>query len=431
MTRLFFYLGFIAVISSPVYAYTLVPMVGIDIEVQSNAKRTQTNEVEDTILKPYFGFEVTNQTELFLVDMNVRLEQERYQDKTYRDVEVPEVDAYLGWKILPGRLLWSFEDSATRGLITTMASTTPDDYQNSNVFSTGPDILFAGAAWKAVVKLRYNDVSFSDTDDDDNRALTSSLFLNREINSYSRLGGVFYHQDTDYASSMNEDYKLSQMYLLYDRDLPYGGFKINLGSNSLSDAVSDDRTEPYGLISAYYAPGSGLTTGASYRTRISDPGANLSTPAATTLEFTEEGEISSSLISSSMVKPYQQDVFSLYFGYTIGVLNGNVYFFSESDDYFGYQEKRDLEGIGFTFGMNISPTMELSLSAGRTDYTFVDSLLKETTDVAELRLDYEIARGLFINLGVSRELRDSSDTIRDYENNIIFAGIGYRGEERN
>ena len=417
-----------AVATSSVFAYTLVPSIGINVETHSNVKKAEASEVEDTIIKPYFGFEIADQTDLFLIDMDVRLEQERYQDKTYADTETPDINAYLGWKILPARLLWSIEDSATRKLIDAKASATPDNSQNINVFSTGPDILFATDAWKAVVKLRYNDASFSESAND-STALTSSLFLNRELNSYSRLGGVFYHQDTDYDSSLNDDYKLSQMYFLYDRDMPFGDFQLKLGSNSLSNEL-DDKTEPYGLVRLRYYSASSLTAGASYRTRFSDPGANLSTPAITTLENMEVGQISSGLISSSTADPYHQDDFNLYIAYAAGMYYSKFNYFTESNDYFGQQDQRDMEGVAIDLGVRLSSGLGLSFVAWRTQSEFIESYIDETTDNFSLKLDYKLANGLFLNLGVGRELKDSSDPTREYEDEIVFAGIGYRGEER-
>ncbi len=426
-TFLLFCCSVIAMVN-PVMAYSLVPMVGVDIEVHSNATKDDVNEIEDTIIKPYFGFSIADQTELFLIDMKVHLEQKRYKDKTYSDSEIPDIDAYLGWKVIPGRVLWSFEDSASRGLIDVAARSVPSNFQNVNVFSTGPDVLFSRTAIKAVAKLRYNDVTFSERDDD-NTALAGSLFLERELNAYSRLGGVLYHQDTTYDSSLNDDYKLSQMYLLYDRDLPYGGLQINLGANSFSNRLND-RTEPYGLVSLRYSPGGSLSAGASYRARFSDPGANLATPALTTLENIQTGQIFSGLISGSTANPYQQDVFSLYLGYEMGKYSSSFNYYNETDEYFGAQEDRDLSGASIDFGIELFAGLDLSFIARRTDTEFATSLVNDTTDVMALKLNYELVRGLFLNVGFGSENRDSSDPSREYEDNIVFAGIGYRGEGR-
>ena len=78
---------------------------------------------------------------------------------TYDDEFLGGLDGTVYYRFIPERFAWSIEDNFAQIAVNGLAVDTPDNRQNLNYFTTGPDIILPlGARTALEVSGRYSDV---------------------------------------------------------------------------------------------------------------------------------------------------------------------------------------------------------------------------------------------------------------------------------
>src|SRR3989344_4751200 len=117
------------------FAYEL----GYTATRSDNIARASSNERSDTVHSYLAGFAYLERTSDVVARILAQAEYRDYQDDTFGDEGVYNLNSSLLWTISPQRFTWTVEDVYEETQITTTTADTPVNRTNVNVFSTGPD----------------------------------------------------------------------------------------------------------------------------------------------------------------------------------------------------------------------------------------------------------------------------------------------------
>src|SRR5690606_33449666 len=107
--------------------------------------------------------------------------------------------AYINWVVLQDRLSFTVQDELELQAIDRFAADAPDNRQQVNVLSFGPNVLFdIGSALHGRVEARYIDTDAEVTDEFNSNRIAAAARLTRDLDERSSLSFNGQWMDVDY-----------------------------------------------------------------------------------------------------------------------------------------------------------------------------------------------------------------------------------------
>lgn len=440
MRRVLLLIGLSAVLLNTAVAKEFIPHLGVTFEQNDNIdKETKDKAEEDTVITPYFGFMYEDQGPQLDASVDFEVRNERFSSNSANNQNLFSIDSFIDWVILPNRFVWSIEDVANTQRISAFEPASPDNLQNFNVFTTGPDYIFSSGTYEGLLKLRVGDVYYSDTGAD-NRRVIGSVSAKRLINEYSSLGISSAISLVDFEEVFRVDYDIGFVGATYERELPYGTFELSSGVNWVAHDNGTDESAPMGELEFEYDGGGGganvLRLAAS--TKYSDPALDAYDPLYSRTydvgagdpmnanQISGDGVFSSDRIEAGYIRNGKRIRFNL-----LAYLNNRESLLNASD--------ADVEEKGFNVGLSYLLRDSLSLwvryNASDNDFKNKNSTVKGMFTSAGF--DYSITQNLKLSVGASDGEENSevinpsldieTDDQRDFSNTIVFLRLEYRG----
>jgi hypothetical protein len=182
-------------------------------EHSDNVARVQTDEQSDTIGTARVAAGLNESRPRLEAHLSADLEYRHYFDDTFRNEVLGGVDGDLQWKILPERFIWVVEDNYGQIARTRLAVDTPDNRQDFNYFTTGPDLSIPlGARTTGVLSGRWSDVYYEASDEDSENVEGTAGLARRlsEETTLSLLGSV---KNIEYDDELLQDYRITDGFL--------------------------------------------------------------------------------------------------------------------------------------------------------------------------------------------------------------------------
>ena len=377
--------------SSFVSALEIDPGVGAGLRYTDNAALTPDNEDDDWIVGGYLGAQIKQNTGPVTANATASLNYEKYTDDTFGDQYYFNLNAGAGWDIIKDRFDWQVVDYFTTIRRNSLDSNTPDNQQNANAFSTGPNIRFpVSPRNSAVVSPVFRDFYYENSDADNQQYELGALWSYR-LNRTMDLGPNVRVTKIDYENDdRNPDVTIGYLGIAANGTRPRSVYTINLGGNYVRRDDFDNVDGFAGDVDWRY----NLTGRSSLRayalTSLTDASADFlrSENDPDTGDFMNE-QISSDVLRNSTARlTYQRG------GTT---LDSTVWLEYRDLDYKEAPNDREVKVIGGTLGYSVTPLMRTGIT-GRYNNT------KETDTN---RTDKEYIVGGNVSYSLSRKLRTS------------------------
>lgn len=432
------------VYSSVSSAYEFIPELGLRVELHDNARQSANNAEDDVSYQPYAGFQFINEGERLFASVDFLAEYERYQD-TFDDDTRLYIDAYLGFGIIPGRLIWNLQDSATIQRINALGFDLPDNTQRVNVLATGPELYYERNVWRTIAKAQVSQVSYEESKEFDASGLSASISLYRDLNSYSSLGLSLSYNENEYdelstfvlppfpgstatTTFTQSDYEVSKYAIVYNRELPYGRLIAKVGQNSL-DNGADTIDEAYYDLSLVYDAGASVVAGLTISSELTDPIVNSFNPDDTRIRV--DGIRAPRRLGTNDNQSYHlMEQLALDVRYEAGRYHPQAQVFSTTRDYYGVEPEEEEFGVRGSLLIDLTERSGVALSASRTKLDYVNRATEDTNTNLEIAYNYELLDGINLQAGYGRNKRTSNLGNRDGDDNIFFLEINYIGEAR-
>lgn len=202
---------------------------------------------EDTIYRPGVGFSLTEDSEKVHASVAGRVEYRHYADGTYDNGVDGEVSGRVDWHAIPNRLTFTVEDTLGLEAIDTLEADSPDNRQQVNVFSAGPNLAFrVGAAMDGEVELRYVDTEAEVTDEFNSSRIDLAVRTTRRLDAASNLAFNLRVQSVDFDNEITgRNYQRADLYGRYERHLRRFDLGLDAGYSTINyKRGSGDRSEP-------------------------------------------------------------------------------------------------------------------------------------------------------------------------------------------
>jgi len=212
------------------------------------------------------------------VDVEGRVDGIKYFNDTFDDEVVGQLDGSLTWWAVPERLALVVTNVYGQIATDPFSAISPENRQNTNVFSTGPDWYIPfGERTRAYLGGRYGKVRYEISDTDDSERVLGIAGVDRAVSSSSRLGVQVVSESVDFDSQLQSDFDRRAAYARFEFSrgqstgtLP-AGLTLNVGYTWL-EADSGDDSAPLFEVVYSQAVSSSIRVGLELANRFSDAG---------------------------------------------------------------------------------------------------------------------------------------------------------------
>jgi hypothetical protein len=391
----------------------------LGVERSDNVTRVPTDEQSETVATARIGLGYEVMRPRVEGRIGADLQYRRYLDNTYDNEVLGGANALLNWSIVPERFLWVFEDNYGQIAGNRQLPDTPDNREDFNYFSTGPDIsLPLGARTLAEVSGRWSDIYYEISPEGSQSAL-GRLGLVRLLSTESRASLNGSVEKIKYDEAAFEDYRITEGYARYEGTSARTTLAIDAGYT---------RAER----------GDGTSSGPLARldlSRVITSRTTFTVQAGT--EFSDTAQAFRLSQGARGVGPEDQDavaaadVFRIYYAY-LGLQTERERT-SFNVTLYGHEEQHETDetldrkrvGVGFGWTRHLSPRMDLSVRGdyGNEKFDVDDFAFDEWS--AGAALGWRLTNSVSLRLSVDHFDGDGDGTTRDYEENRVYFGVRY------
>jgi hypothetical protein len=200
---------------SPAHAATTLTL-DLGVDHSDNVGRVEVDPQSETIGTAGLGLAIDTKRPRLSAEVGANLEYQKYFDNTFDPEVVGGVDATLGYALIKERLIWVLEDNYGQISNNRLAVETPDNRQDFNYLSTGPDLtLPLGQRNSIFVSGRWSD-SYYEEAGQDSQGLNGSLALIHALSEMSNVSLNGSWSQIEYDNELFEDNEVREAFLRFD-----------------------------------------------------------------------------------------------------------------------------------------------------------------------------------------------------------------------
>ena len=393
-----------------------------------NILRNPNNEKSEEIASAGLQFSFDKQSSKVQADAVADLAYFDYRDNTFDSQFIGNFAGSALVSFVPERFQWVISDNFGQVLTDPFQPSTPDNDENLNYFTTGPDVTFAlGSETRLRIGGRYSLTSY-ETSPYDSDSVSGQIGLIHQLSSSNSISLNGRAQNVNYKEeALNADYNQDDAYLRYEAQ----GARTRLGIDAGYSRIDRD--------AASKANGGGLLR-LDVSRRVSGSSVVMLTGGR---EFSSSGAAFASSQGSGGIslnatpgrqspEPFTNDYATLAWNYSRN-RSGFSLFGSWNDQ--SYEETRSSDQTITRYGIQIrrdlSQTATLSINGNRASATFAQSGADYDEDIAGVELSWRLSRTLVVGFSYDYFHRNSDLASADYTENRYWLRVGYaRGTPR-
>ena len=227
--------------TAPSEAAELEASYSLGVAYSDNINRLPENGLSETIASAGMFLALTENTRRIRADVRGMLNYREYMDNAYDGDLVAALDGLLDVNVIDERLTWLFEENYGRVLSDPFRPETPENAENVNLFTTGPDIsLFRVGRTASGITLRYSQLDY-ETRPLDYERRSARFWVGREIRRDQDLSVNFDIEEVELDEAIAPAFTRRSVYLRYDARLSRNVFAVEGGltEQEISSRTSD------------------------------------------------------------------------------------------------------------------------------------------------------------------------------------------------
>lgn len=181
-----------------------------------NIRRVPVNEESEGIASAGLQFSLDQRSSRLTADLVGNFAYNDYLDDTFDDEVIGNFAGQARFAFVPERFEWLLADNFGQVLSDPFLPATPENRENINYLTTGPDLLFAfGSQMQLRLAGRYSMTTYEDSEVDSDSTL-GEIELSRALSSASSIGLVGRMQSIEFNErQLNADYDQSEAFVNY------------------------------------------------------------------------------------------------------------------------------------------------------------------------------------------------------------------------
>ena len=395
---------------------------GLDVGVghSDNITRVEENQQDESIASLGGQLRLDHDSKRLRANVATRLEYLDYLDDTYDGEVVGNLVGNAVMDIVEDRLTWTLEDTFGQTTQNQFAASTPDNRENVNFLSTGPDLsLSLGSRNKLLLNGRYVDVHYEDSELG-NQRVRGSLALRRDLSDATNVSiNVTTEQVSFDDDAESGDYDNNEAFLSYSLDAARTTMSIDAGATEIT-SDGESNSSWLGRLELTRRASSSLTVGLELGHDFSDAGNEFAN-----LQADQPGSTDPVSVQQTAM-PFENTYGSVFgrFARNRTGLQLRAGYYDESYD---AQPLFDRKRITLT--LSVDRTLNASLSAivsanySRQEY---DALDRKFADLAAtFGVRWKVSRSSFVSFDYQYLNRNDDEGGSDYSASEIWVRFGY------
>lgn len=402
--------------------------VGVQVEYNDNINLSHDDAVGGTILSPQLAFDYHKQGATLTALAAGAAEYDEYLGGApYSSYLRGVFSGSADWSISPGRLDWVAEDHLGRQPVSVLASETPSNQQQTNVFSSGPTLRARlGSALRGQLDVRYINTWADQTSD----------FNSNRLSALGRLAWLLDAEDTlsvaatdlrvryNADASQPFDYDRNDAYLNYTRRGRHVQLDISAGYTWLDLRAQPNRAGSLLDATVRWTPSVRNNVALTLKRQFADASEAL---------LVEPNEIGALGVGTShnnaVISPqlYVEKLARLQFNHAQGRLHVGVDPFWRRIDYFeGNLLSQHSQGVYAHASWLLRPHLSLLASTGFEHRRYTDVDRRDNDSAYSLGLLWQHSRHWLMSLRASHLTRSSDPAQFGYSDNAIVLALLYQ-----
>ena len=407
-------------LSLPVFSADLDWGVEATVGHTDNATRVSSDEISDTIGSIGGHIEVTRDGSRIDGRLRGAGSFRDYFDNTYNDDFLGSGAAELRIGLIGEAVTWSVDDTFGQVLSDAFTPSTPDNRENVNIFSTGPDIrLQLGRSTEMVIGGRYQDSNYQNSSSVDNERVSGDISLVRHTSPAVAWSLNVSASSVDFNGAGNPGYDQREVFARMESRGTNQTLTADVGIGVLDGG---DQTDHTALVRINWirqlSPSWALELGALSEFGNADDQFVYGVGGGTELGGTQDVQLSGLAMRNDNARLALRFVRPRTRLRLFGDIGQETY-----PDTIGQDRSRWSLGVEAT--RRLTAHLEATIELFHEDRDFDTGAGDDKTDRYSARLDWRIGRSLFLGIEGRKEDR-SGNTNYSYDETIYLASLSYR-----
>lgn len=400
-------------------AKDIIPSASINMEYTDNATLVPDNEIDELIVSASVGAAIDTGSGPFQFNANTSLRKEHYTRGTFSDRQYFNLATTASWEMLKNRLDWTMQDFFSQQPINSLDPNTPDNTQDTNVFTLGSNIYFPISSRQLVtLQPEYQKFTY-DALNIDNQQNSLNVNWNYQMFRTTSVGLRGSVNKVDYAEPAITDNTFRTVSLTVSGQRARSNYNIDLGVTR-ADRASGQSGER------------GLTgnmtwlfnlTGYSYvRTTITSRLTNTNNNLLNTSRNPENGDISNQQISNEILR---NSVIRVTYTKDDVTLSSRVWSELSKQDYKLVPLDRDVQAFGVEFNYPLTAVFSIGINTRYNRVELKDADRKDSEYSIGGNLNYRLSRRLRTVFNLKYQDKNSTFDTGDFSEFSVFVSLVY------
>jgi len=409
-----------AVCASPVaVAVDFTSTISAGLKYTDNARLTSQNEEDDWIVSGDLTASLIETGGPFDANVNSSLRYQDYVNGTYSDRTYFNLGALLAWKQIANRLEWQASDFFSQTQVNSTDPNTPNNLQNTNVFSFGPNINFPISGRQSIsVSPVFRDFYYENSDTDNqqygvNAGWYYQMYPTLNVGLNGSVTEVRYDND-----NVNSDFTRTSYQGVLSGNRPRSVYTLRLGVTNIDRDNFDDQNGASGSLDWLFT----VSGRSSLRAFLSSDLNDTSSAYYSSQIDPDTGDYANVQTSGDVLRNNTARVTYTRDG---TVVMTRVWTEFRDLNYDVAPDDRRVMVVGTSLDRRISPMTTAGVYGRYNRTKKTDITRTDKTYVAGGIMGFNLSRKLSANIDLQYQKKTSTQAVDEYSEYSVFAGITY------
>ncbi len=407
------------VLSPAASALNVETSLGVGMEYTDNARLTPSNEEEDFIANGLVGVSISESTGALTANATASLNHQNYLENTYDNQNYLDLAASARWEQIRDRLAWKVDDYFAQTPIDSLDSDTPDNTQDTNVFSFGPEVNFTITPRNSISLMPLFQDFYYEEDETDNQqyGLSADWLYQLYPTMAAGLTGVFTQVSYE-NEDLNPDYTISTLQALITGTRSRSEYTLKLGATHIDRDRFENQDEPTGSLDWLLS----LSGKSSLRAFVLSDLSSSSNDLYRSATDPDSGDFTNVQVSGDVLRT---NSIRLTYRRQDATFNTQLWGQLRDLDYSESPDDRKQQEYGVNLDYPVSSLLTTGMRAVYLKDRQTDEGRTDKEYILGGNIAYSLSRSLRCDLDVQYQQKDSTQSIDEYNEFRVFAGIVY------
>jgi len=395
------------------------PGVSGGMKYSDNAALTANNKEDEWIFTSSVRGSVKETGGPLTVDAASSLSFVNYRNNTFSDQYYFNLDMASDWTLLKNRLNLNMRDSFVQRKVDSIEAVTPDNLQDTNVFSIGPEVIFPITSLQRLsLKPEYRNFYYEETDAE-NQQYAFTANWNYQLFSQAKIGVSGNATKVDFDDEKtNPNYTSRNASVTASFRQARSDYSINLGVTNVDRDRFGNQEGSTGSFNWLL----NLTRRSSVRTFIASELTDTGINTLNALTAPGRGDVNDVQVSGDV---FRNNTARAEYIRTDSTLNSNLWVELRNLDYKETLEDREIISTGISLRYQVSALFSTGFNGTYIRTRQTDIKRRDNEYAVSGSIEYRLSRKLRTLFNIRLQNKDSTSRGAEYKEFSTFISLVY------